>query len=147
MQVVASFIPTCIDIPDPPLLPTGPIPMPAMPTVPQTAIPCRPGVFCYSRPLKLNASCKRSRNIEALSSSGYKEQVDVMMDKSLGYPKHYAEHGFITDASTGQNGPVFTSGWERSINPAIFLQPNGAPLPQERTNYSHWVFRHSRGLF
>jgi hypothetical protein len=31
MLVVASFIPTCIDIPDPPILLTGAIPFPAVP--------------------------------------------------------------------------------------------------------------------
>jgi RHS repeat-associated protein len=37
VEVVGAFIPDCIDIPDPPLLPIGPIPMPAMPTVPDGA--------------------------------------------------------------------------------------------------------------
>jgi hypothetical protein len=42
VEVVGAFIPDCIDIPDPPLLPTGPIPMPAMPTVPQGEQPKQP---------------------------------------------------------------------------------------------------------
>jgi hypothetical protein len=48
VEVVGAFIPDCIDIPDPPLLPIGPIPMPAMPTVPQEGADQDRILMCYA---------------------------------------------------------------------------------------------------
>jgi RHS repeat-associated protein len=94
-------------------------------------------------------SCKNSANSKLFSDSRYIDRVNTMMNASLEYPIvpgnnwGTAEYGFISDAATGQIGPLFTSGLPNGIFPRDFLLPNGAHVPLQRANLPNLVFTHA----
>jgi hypothetical protein len=122
VEVVGAFIPECIDIPDPPLLPTGPIPMPAMPTVPQEEDPCE-GMAVDSKAERLKHGPDYvSVSIPALTPfTGVSITVDRYGQSfigpaiGLGYPAVGVSAGTVSDSPTvvTRNGYEGGDVWSR----------------------------------
>ena len=122
VEVVGAFIPDCIDIPDPPLLPIGPIPMPAMPTVPQEEDPCE-GMAVDSKAERLKHGPDYvSVSIPALTPfTGVSITVDRYGQSfigpaiGLGYPAVGVSAGTVSDSPTivTRNGYEGGDVWSR----------------------------------
>lgn len=116
-------------------------------SLPQTRVPCRAGVDCYARELNFGSKCLRSANAGLFSNPAYRSQVNRMMDFSLRAGTQRVEYGFISDASTGQIGPLFTSGRSHALELPDMRGPNGELLPErkplQRFSNPGWVATHA----